>query len=345
MHDAKFRVGISPDFYTDAKGSFEDVLKEMFADVPSIDCVAMPAQPGNVATPEALNYFDAVVALGLRVNAESLAGVDRLALITRWGVGYDRIDVAALTQANAVLSITPNGVRAPVAEAILTFALALSKNIFHLDRMTRSGKWRNELTKLGGDIRGSVLGSVGCGNIARELFRIARPLGFSRLLAMDPLVKQEQVNELGVEMVDMDTLFRESDFVTVNTLLNDSTRGLVGARQFRLMKPTAYFINTARGPIVEHTALVRALKEKWIAGAGIDVFPAEPPPQDDPLFELDNVIVAPHALAWTKKIMHDNGVEACGHVLKIASGQVPDSVVNRDVLDRPGFLKKLERNK
>ena len=131
--------------------------------------------------------------------------------------------------------------------------------------------------------------------------------------------------------------------MAVNTFLNDSTRGLVGERHFRQMKPTAYFINTARGPIVQHAALVRALREKWIAGAGIDVFPTEPPPEDDPLFELDNVIVTPHALAWTKKIMHDNGVEACGHVIKIASGQVPDSVVNRDVLERVGFLKKLER--
>jgi len=234
-------------------------------------------------------------------------------------------------------------VRAPVAEAILTFAFALSKNIFRLDRMARSGKWRSELAELGGDIRGSVLGSVGCGNIARELFAVARSLGFARLLATDPFVQQEQVNDLGVEMVGMDTLFRESDFVTVNTFLNDSTRGLVGEHHFRLMKPTAYFINTARGPIVQHAALVKALREKWIAGAGIDVFPTEPPPQDDPLFALDNVIVAPHALAWTKKIMHDNGVEACGHVLKVASGQPPDGVVNRGVLARPGFLKKLER--
>ena len=345
MRGDKFRVGISPDFYVEAKGHFEGVLEEMFGGVPFIDCVAMPPQPDNVATPEALNRFDAVVALALRVSAVSLAGVDRLALIARWGVGYDRIDVDALTQANAALSITPNGVRAPVAEAILTFALALSKNVFRLDRMTRSAKWRGGLTELGGDLRGSVLGSVGCGNIARELFAMVRNLGFRRLLAVDPLVRQEQVNQLDVEIVDMETLFRESDFVTVNTFLNDSTWGLVGERHFRLMKPTAYFINTARGPIVQHDALVRALKEKWIAGAGIDVFPSEPPPSNDPLFELDNVIVAPHALAWTKNIMHDNGVEACGHVLKIASGQVPDNVVNRDVLGRSGFLKKLERYK
>ncbi len=339
----KFRVGITPDFYTDAKGYFEGPLQEVFGGVPWIEVGPMPPQPDNIATPETLYQFDAVVVLALRFTADSFKGVEGPALLARWGVGYDRIDVAALTQADAVLSITPNGVRVPVAEAILTFAFALSKNLFRMDRMTRAGKWRDELGQLNGDIRGSVLGSVGCGNIARELFGMARPLGFRRLLACDPFVSQSQVDALGIELVDMDTVFRESDFVTVNTFLNDSTRGLIGERHFRLMKPGAYFINTARGPIVQHDALVKALKEKWIAGAGIDVFPTEPAPANDPLYELDNVILAPHALAWTRNIMHDNGVEACGHVLKIARGEVPDSVVNPEVLNRPGFRKKLER--
>jgi phosphoglycerate dehydrogenase-like enzyme len=339
----KFRVGLTPDFYTDAKGYFEGPIQEVFGGLAGIEVGPMPPQAGNTATPEALNQFDAIVNLALHVTAKSLKGVDRLAIVARWGVGYDRIDVAALTAADAVLCITPKGVRAPVAEAILTFAFALSKNMFRLDRMTRAGKWRDELSALGGDIRGSVLGSVGCGNIARELFGMARPLGFNRLLASDPFVRQKELDPLGVEVVDMDTVFRESDFVCVNTFLSDSTRGLIGERHFRLMKPTAYFINTARGPIVQHDALVKALKEKWIGGAGIDVFPTEPAPKNDPLYELDNVILAPHALAWTKNIMHDNGVETCGHVLTIARGEIPAAVVNREVLDRPGFRKKLER--
>jgi phosphoglycerate dehydrogenase-like enzyme len=138
-------------------------------------------------------------------------------------------------------------------------------------------------------------------------------------------------------------VFRESDFVAINTFLNKQTEGLVNERLFRMMKPTAYFINTARGPIVDHAALVKALEEKWIAGAGIDVFPVEPPPKDDPLFALDNVIVAPHAMAWTDDLMRDNGYEACDNVLMVSRGEVPHGVVNREVLGRPGFKKKLER--
>ncbi|MGH9662649.1 MAG: NAD(P)-dependent oxidoreductase, partial [Bryobacteraceae bacterium] len=338
-----FKIGITPDFYTDAQGKFEHVLDQQLGAIAGIDCDAMPPQPGKLATPGALNQFDAIMSLALKITPESLKGVDRLAIVARWGVGYDMIDVNALTHADVLLAITPNGVRRSVAEAILAFIFALIKNLPLQDRLTRSGGWRGDLTRLGRNIPGHVLGSVGCGNIAQELFRLARPLGFARLLACDPYVKPDQVASLGVDLVDMDTVFRESDFVTVNTLLNASTRNLVGKKQFDAMKPTAYFINTARGGIVDHAALVAALRDNKIAGAGIDVFPVEPPPSDDPLFSLDNVIVAPHALAWTVEIMRDNGIEACQNVLAVSKGDLPTGIVNKEVLDRPGFRRKLDR--
>ncbi len=340
-----FRLGISPDFYTDAQGSFEPVVARHFGPGggSGVEAAAMPPQPGKMGTPEALNQFDAIFSLALKITSESLVGVDRLTMVARWGVGYDMIDVDALTANDVMLCITPDGVRRPVAEAILALVFALLKNLFHQDRLTRAGGWRGDLKTLGRNIPGNVLGSVGCGNIARELFRLAAPLGFSRLIACDPYVTQEQAAPLGVEMVDHDTLFRESDFVAVNTLLNAKTRGLVGDHEFNLMKPTAYFINPARGPIVHHDALVRALREKKIAGAGIDVFPVEPPTKDDPLFELENCIVSPHALAWTQEIMRDNGDEASRNVLAISRGELPGGIVNREVVDRPGFQKKLAR--
>jgi phosphoglycerate dehydrogenase-like enzyme len=338
-----FRIGITPDFYTDAKGKFEHVLEEQLGGVPGVEYCPMPPQPGKLATPEALNQFDAIFSLALEVTAESLRGVERLALVARWGVGYDMIVVEALTQADLMLAITPKAVRRPVAEAILAFVFALSKNLMEQDRLARSGRWRGELTRLGRNLTGYTLGSVGCGNIAGEMFRLAAPLGFRRLIGCDPYVKQEEVSELGVELVDLETVLREGDFVAVNTLLNHETRGLIGERQFRLMKPSSFFINTARGPIVQHDALVRALREKWIAGAGIDVFPVEPPPTDDPLFEMDNVIVTPHALAWTEDLMRDNGVEACQNILAVARGELPGGIVNREVVERPGFQRKLAR--
>ena len=338
-----FRLGVSDDFYTEAAEPLNYVCDKKFSGVSDFVWDRVQTDADKFATAGSLNNYDAFFALATKLNAESVRDAGRLAVVARWGVGYDRIDVPALTEAGVALTITPAAVRGPVSEAIFTLVFALAKNLMLQDLVARGGGWRGDLPKMGISIGGRTLGSIGCGNIGQEMFRLAKSLGFGRFLAYDPHVTQDQVKHLGVELTDMDTVFRASDFVTVNTLLNQSTRGLVQERHFRLMQPTAYFINTARGPIVEHSALVKALRERWIAGAGIDVFPVEPPPKDDPLFSLDNVIVAPHALAWTTELMNDNGSEAADAVLKISRGEIPDGVVNRDVLTHPKFLAKLER--
>lgn len=338
-----FRVGITPDFYVDAKGKFEAVLEEKFGDVPRLEFSPMPDQPGKIGTPGALDQFDALFSLGLKIDAESLKGVERLALIARWGVGYDMIDVDALTAADVALAITPGSVRRPVSEAIFTFIFALSTNLLIQDRLVRQGKWRGELPRLGRNIKGRTLGSLGCGNIAQEMFRMAGSLGFGRLIAADPYVTREQAAALGVELVSMDELLRESDFLAINTLLNKHTKGIVGEAELRKMKPTAYLINTARGPIVNETALIKALRENWIAGAGLDVFETEPLPAGSPLRELDNVLLSPHGLAWTEEIVRGNGLEACDNILTIARGETPASIVNKEVIERPGFQRKLDR--
>ena len=334
MRTNGFRVGITPDFYTDAKGRFEAIVDKELA---AFEVAPMPPQPGNVATAEALDHFDALFALGLKLTADSLQGVQRLAVVARWGVGYDMIDVDALTAADIVLAITPNAVRRPVAEAIFALLFGLTTNLVVQDRTVRRGGWRADLRAPGRNVLGRTLGSVGCGNIAREMFRMAKPLGFGRLLAFDPYAGPAD----GVEMVSLERVMAESDFVAINAPLNAETRGLIGEPELRAMKPTAYLINTSRGALVQETVLVRALQEGWIAGAGLDVFEREPLPSDSPLRSLENVILAPHALAWTEEIVRDNGMEACANIRAIARGEVPSAVVNREVLGRPGFQRKL----
>lgn len=338
-----FRVGITPDFYVDAKGRFERGLEDAFQGASNIQIASMAPQPGKVATPDAVDEFDAIFALALKFTAESVRDVERLAVIARWGVGYDMIDVEALTKAGVALAITPGAVRRPVAEAIFAYVFALGKNLFGFDRMTRRGRWRGDMDRLTRNFDTQTLGSIGCGNIAREMFEMARGFGFRRLIASDPFVQQKDADALGVEIVDLDTVLRESDFLTINTFLNEKTKGLIGERELKLMKPTAYLVNTARGPIVQEDVLVRALQEKWIAGAGLDVFEQEPPSADHPLFELDNVILSPHAIAWTDDLMYNNSVEACQNILAIARGEVPRAIVNRDVLTSPRFQEKLNR--
>ena len=341
----KFRVGITPDFYVDAKGHFEAAVEQKLADAPGIEYAPMPAQPGNVATSEALSQFDAIFALALKITAESVRDVERLALVARWGVGYDMIDVPELTRAGVALAITPNAVRGPVAEAILTLIFALSKNLPELDRTVRGGKWRGDLRRLGAGVAGKVLGSIGCGNIAQQLFRLASSLGFAKFIACDPYVSAQTAQSVGATLVSLEEVLLQSDYVTVNTFLNDSTRGMIGEEQFRMMKPTAYFINTARGPIVDQRALTRALQQRLIAGAGIDVFEKEPVDSRDPLLALDNVILSPHGLAWTEEIARDNSLEGCDNILSVARGEAPAGLVNREVLASPRFQKKLERYK
>jgi phosphoglycerate dehydrogenase-like enzyme len=330
-----FRVGITPDFITEAKGLLEPALDEVLAGL----YWEYMADTGPEAQSEVLDRYDAVIALGLGFPVQSFAGLRRLALIARWGVGYDRIDLAACTQNNVILAIVPEAVRRPVAEGILAFIFALAKNLRILDGICRAGRWREGMPQ-SSNIEGKTLGSVGAGNIACELFRLARGLGFGPLLAFDPLVATPPD---GVDLVDLETLLRQSDFVAINCPLTSETRSMIGTREFGWMKPGAFLINTARGPIVDHDALVQALRTNQIAGAGLDVFENEPVPVGDPLLRMENVIVTPHSIAWTNELFRDNSLYACRNVLEVARGRVPAHVVNREVLDQPGCKLKLSR--
>lgn len=326
------RVGISPDFYVDLKDKFELILEEKFRD--------LDYGPAN-------NWYDldALLALRVRITAESLQGVDRLILVSRWGVGYDTIDVDALTARDIALTITPAAVRRPVAEAILAFIFALTTNVIAQDKLVRRGGWRGGILQPGRGIAGKTLGSIGLGNIGRQLFAMAQSLGFGRLLATDPFVGSEVATPLGVELVALSELLRQSDYVAINAPLNAQTRGMIGAAELRLMKPTAYLINTARGAIVDESALVECVREGRIAGAALDVFATEPLPTTSPLRELDNMILAPHGIAFTEELIRDNTVCACDNILAVSRGEAPATVVNTEVLSRPGFQRKLTRYK
>jgi phosphoglycerate dehydrogenase-like enzyme len=262
-------------------------------------------------------------------------------MIARWGVGYDMIDVAACTANDVLLAITPEGVRRPVAEGILTLLLGLTHHLTRQDRLVRTDRWyeKTQYTSIG--LAGRTLGSIGVGNIGTELFRLVQPFGLGRLLAYDPYVPAGSYAELGVEQVTLDTLLEASDFVCINCPLTPQTRHLIGEPELRRMRPTAFLINTARGPIIDQAALTRALQERWIGGAGLDVFEQEPVQADDPLLQVDNVILAPHAIAWTDALVRGNSVEACENVLTVFKGEVPRNSVNRAVVEQPGFEAKL----
>jgi phosphoglycerate dehydrogenase-like enzyme len=198
---------------------------------------------------------------------------------------------------------------------------------------------------LGREPRGRVIGTIGMGNIGREAVRLLKVFDPARILVCDPQVTPEMARQHGVELVSFEELLRQSDYVLINCPLNDSTRGLIGEPQLRAMKPDAVLVNTARGPIVNEQALITALREKWIAGAALDVFEREPVDLDNPLLAMENVILTSHSVGWTEELFRDMGRIDCEGALAIRRGMVPENVVNRDVLERPGFQEKLRRYK
>jgi len=327
----KFRVGITADVrQSDGEPIFgTEVLKLL--DQPDISWEYM-AQPSIDLTPEQAGSYDAICAMVTRVTPHSLSGSDRrLKLIARFGVGYDSIDVPACTSAGVMLTIAPDGVRRPVATSALTFVLMLAQKVLIKDRLTRAGRWAEKMDYIGTGLTGRTLGSIGLGNIGAELFRLAKPFDMVGM-AHDPVADPALAAALGVRLVDMDTLFRESDFLTVNCPLNDQTRGLVSARLIALMKPSAYLINTARGPIVDELALASALAQRKIAGAGLDVFDEEPVRVDNPLLQMDNVVLTPHGICFTDECMRRLAESAFRATLDVAAGRTPPYIVNPEVL-------------
>jgi len=193
---------------------------------------------------------------------------------------------------------------------------------------------------MGAGLIGRTLGSLGIGNIGAEVYRLAKPFDMS-FIAFDPYADKAVAAELGIRLVSLEALFREADYLSVSCPLNDETRGLVNAERLALMKPTAYLINTSRGPVVDQKALTHALQTGVIAGAGLDVFEVEPAPADDPIFALDNVIASPHALCWTDQCFAGIGAADVAGVLAMMRGEVPRGIVNREIVDRPGWQSKL----
>lgn len=331
MAQARFRVGITRDnIKPDGKPIFDESAFKILRDA-GIDYEFLPELEAEL-TPETAAKYDALAVMLAKVTRKTVSGPNRkLKLIARFGVGYDTVDVPACTENGVILSITPDGVRRPVATSALTFVLMLAQRIMIKDRLTREGRWAERVNHMGPGLSGRVLGSIGVGNIGSELFRLAAPFGMKHL-ACDPYVTQESVAPLGVKLVDLDTLLRESDFLCVNCPLSDETRRLVGARQFSLMKSSAYFINTARGPIVDEKALYEALSTNRIAGAGIDVFEQEPVSPDNPLLKLDNIVVTPHHVCLTDECISTVAASAFGACRDLATGRVPKYVVNQEVL-------------
>jgi D-3-phosphoglycerate dehydrogenase len=286
------------------------------------------ATPAEAAA--ALRGCAAVIAGGEAYGAALFDAAPALRHVARFGAGYDAVDVGAATARGVVVTNGAGANASAVADLTLGLILAVARNIARYDREIRGGHWQS---RIGADVWRQTLGIVGLGQIGRAVARRAR--GFEmRLLACEPAPDAPAVAELGVELVSIERIFAESDFVSLHLPATAATAGLVDARLLSLMKPGAFFVNAARGALVDEDALYAALSERRIAGAGLDVRGAEPP--GDGRFEaLDNVVMTPHTGAATPLSRVLSARAAAESVVRVLRGERPDGLINPEVWDSP----------
>jgi phosphoglycerate dehydrogenase-like enzyme len=283
-------------------------------------------------TLEAMQGCAAVIAGSEPYTDRVLAGLPQLRIISRNGVGYDRIDVPAATRRGVAVTITPEGNHQAVAEHTMALLLAVTRSIVTSALETRQGIWRRRGMHI--PLRGKTLGIVGLGRIGRSVAVRAAAFGM-RLVACEKFPDARFVKKYDVELVDLDSLLRQADFVTLHTPMGPETSDIINRRTLGLMKRGSILINTARGGLVNEADLLEALRGGHLAGAGLDVLATEPPPADHPLLALENVVVSPHIAALDGRAVEDMSVGAARNIVDIFRGNWPTaSLVNPDVMTR-----------
>jgi len=343
MARTEFRVALTADLYgPDGKPRYRDLGLSVFEGQPAIRWAPFQEHRPEI-DPEQIDDVQGVIVLTPRVTARSVSRSEKLLAIGRFGVGYDAVDVAACTAADVVVFIAAGAVDHSVAEATVGWLLALTHHVLIKDRLVRQGGWEERSHFMGRELRDRTLGVIGLGGIGQSLVQMLAPFGMRQPLAHDPFVNPADAQRLGVRLVGLDELLATADFVSLHCPLTEQTRNLIGARELSLMKPDAYLINTARGGIVNEDALYQALQEHRIAGAALDCFVEEPLLQPHRFGEFDNVLLAPHSIAWTDELFRDIGRAVCQGMLDLSLGRRPRGVVNSEVFEHPSFQRKWAR--
>jgi D-3-phosphoglycerate dehydrogenase / 2-oxoglutarate reductase len=281
--------------------------------------------------------------LPLRFHAtgDVLARMPNLLILSTTGAGFDTVRIEDCTRAGVLVVNQSGGNAEAVAAHVLAMVLMLSKQIIQTDHALRRGTVHDRSAFMGNDIKGRNIGIVGLGNVGRRVADLCRGLFRMQVLACDPYLDEATIAVRGAVKVQLDELLRRSDFVSINCPLDDSTRGMIGAKEFALMQPHAYFITTARGFIHDERALVAALRDKKIAGAGIDVWDKEPPPPEHPLLAFDNVVASPHTAGLTHQARANMGRIAAEQLILALDGKRPPRIVNPQVW--PAYSRRFEQ--
>lgn len=327
-----YRVGLSPNTYR--VGLSHDIFRPDGAPVMSpanydklaeAGCIPVPLPETRAFSPADLAGLDAVIVRTAQVPGDTLeaAAKDGFRHVARFGAGYDKVDIGAANRAGVAVTTTPDAVTRPIAVANITLMLTLLAQVSRFDAMVRAGRWaeRGSVTAL--TPTGRTLGIVGLGRIGKETARLALGLGM-RVVAC---TGSGTGGAEGVEMMGLDAVIARSDVLCLACPLTETNRGMMGAAQFAAMKPGAYFVNTARGGLVDETALHAALTEGPLAGAALDVFETEPVAADNPLLGLDNVLLSPHAVGTSDEMFNVCWLGCIDAVTAIRDGRPPASLI------------------
>ena len=274
---------------------------------------------------------DAILVAGTAIDREVLEGLDKCKVVVRYGVGVDNIDLAAATEQGIVVAHVPDFCTEEVSTHALALLLACGRQLRRLDAGIHSGGWFTPA--LPHEVKRETLGIIGIGRIGGALARKARPLEMN-IIAYDPYLDDAVIRERGAAKVSLEELLKTSDYVSLHAPLTPETRHMIGARELAMMKPTAFLINTARGPEVDEAALIEALQKGTIGGAGLDVFETEPLPAESPLRTMENVIMTPHMAFFSPAAVSKLGVEVGRAAAAVLSGHWPKYVANPEVREK-----------
>ena len=325
MQEPRYRVLVT-DFVWPSTAPEREVLAEIGAEV-----IEAPGSSEDTLAALAADA-DAIMTCFAQVTDRVVRAAQKCQVISRYGVGVDNIAVDTATSLGIPVTYVPDYCVDEVSDHVMALLLAWNRQVGFYDGVAKQGRWEGVLSPVPLiRLRGCKLGVVGMGRIGRAIAGKAQAFGMD-VLGYDPYIPEGQSAGGGVALVDLPTLLSESDYVTIHTPLNDETRGLIGASEFREMKPSAYIVNCARGPIIDEPALVAALRDGEIAGAGLDVMEEAAPPAEHPLFGMDNVIITPHVAFLSRQSVLELEVRTAKATADVLQGRMPEFLVNPAVL-------------
>lgn len=260
-------------------------------------------------------------------------------VIARYGIGVDNVDIPFATAQGIIVCNVPDFCFEEVSDTAMSLILTATRKVCQMSNLIKGGVWNRNLANPIHKFSQQTLGLLAFGNIARTMVKKLRPFGF-KIIAYDPYVAPEIPKGYGVESVDFDTLLKESDIISIHAPLTEETFHMIGEAELTRMKPSAFLVNTGRGPIVDGGALYQALKEGWIAGAGLDVMEKEPPDPKDPLLTLDNIVLTPHYASYTEEAYYELRVKAAQGAASVLRGEFPKYFFNQEVREKARMLKR-----